>query len=258
MTEVQKGGATVSLSTDINVITAEINAYKQVAGEAIFEIGRRLKHVKENDLAHGQFTEWVEQSAGIPYRQANRFMKVVNELTDEKMTTSSDLGLNVLYEIATMSEESRDQPHVVNGVEKHVHEMTVRELREVKKALKEAEQAARQSPKTEYIEVTDEKTAAELELYREIYGELGGEGRTAPIDDETEFRAMSAMFSSEVRELVQRFSYLRNYSTIIRNTDDATLRQYETALETLKQFTNEVGRVVVRVDGETIIDMEAV
>src|SRR5690625_2957541 len=41
---------TVSLTYEMDKPYAEINAYQRVAGEAIFEIGRRLKHVKENDL----------------------------------------------------------------------------------------------------------------------------------------------------------------------------------------------------------------
>ncbi|GMN97985.1 DUF3102 domain-containing protein [Parageobacillus thermoglucosidasius] len=125
------------LSNDLNVITAEINAYKQVAGEAIFEIGRRLIHVKENDLTHGQFGKWLE-SIGMNWDTANRFMKIVRELGGNS-DTYRNLGWQTLYLIATLPPEERDKPHIVpsTGEVKKPEDMTVRELREVKKALKE-------------------------------------------------------------------------------------------------------------------------
>ena len=79
-----------TLSTDINVITAEINAYQRVAGEAIFEIGKRLKHVKENDLAHGEFGKWLKESVNFTDRQARRFMQVAEEFkTDDVVRIGS-------------------------------------------------------------------------------------------------------------------------------------------------------------------------
>ena len=69
----------ISLSSDINVISAEINSYKQIAGQSIWEIGRRLNYVKENDLAHGEFGAWLEEIE-INHSTANKFMKIVKEL----------------------------------------------------------------------------------------------------------------------------------------------------------------------------------
>lgn len=112
-----------------------------------------MKHVKENDLAHGEFGKWLE-SIEIHERQAQRLMKVAEEFS-AKPTTWSHLPFRALYEIATLPPEQRDQPHTIpsTGETKTVDEMTVRELREVKKALKEAEARARLStmPETNAI-----------------------------------------------------------------------------------------------------------
>ena len=125
------------LSTDLNVITAEINSFKQIADQSIWEIGRRLNYVKEHDLVHGQFIEWVN-SIGFDRTEAYRFMKVANELPN--VDTWQHLGSRALFLIATLPEEERDKQHTTSkGETKTVDEMTVRELQELKKQLKEKE-----------------------------------------------------------------------------------------------------------------------
>ncbi|MES5957525.1 DUF3102 domain-containing protein [Bacillus fungorum] len=127
----------MNLSNDINVITAEVKSYQQIAGQSIFEIGKRLKHVKENDLAYGEFGKWLE-SVSIDRTLATRLMKIADEF-DGDYATWHKLSLRTLYEIATLPPEQREQPHTIpsTGEQKTVDEMTVRELREVKKSLKE-------------------------------------------------------------------------------------------------------------------------
>lgn len=125
------------LSTDLNVITAEINSFKQIAGQSIWEIGRRLNYVKEHDLAHGQFIGWVN-SIGFDRTEAYRFMKVANELPN--VETLQHLGTTALYLITQIPEEEREKEHTTSkGETKTVDEMTVRELQELKKQLKEKE-----------------------------------------------------------------------------------------------------------------------
>ncbi|GAC44057.1 DUF3102 domain-containing protein [Paenibacillus popilliae] len=103
---------TQELSTDIHVITAEINAYKQIAGEAILEIGRRLKHVKENELIHGQCGKLLE-TIEMDRSQAAKFVKVFEEFGQSNVCTYTHLGMRALYEIATIPPEQRERPHAI-------------------------------------------------------------------------------------------------------------------------------------------------
>ena len=115
-----------------------IKSYQNIAGQSIFEIGRRLKHVKENDLAHGEFGKWLEQ-IDMNRRQAHQFIKVSEEFSND--SPASQLGLSVLYEIATLPDEERNKEHVTSsGESKTPDEMTRKELRELKKQLKQRDE----------------------------------------------------------------------------------------------------------------------
>lgn len=127
------------LSKDLTTITTEIKSYENMAGQAIFEIGRRLSWVKEHDMVHGNFMNWLD-SINLTKDAADRFMKINNELSNDG--TYRHLGISALYLIATMPPEERDKPQQLsNGETKKPEDMTVRELREVKKQLKAKEAA---------------------------------------------------------------------------------------------------------------------
>lgn len=123
----------IALSDNLSQIELEINHHKQIAGQSIWEIGRRLNHVKEHDLAHGQFMEWVE-SIGINYKEAQRMMKISSELPE--LDNVVQFGSSILYLIATLPDDEKQTQldRIENG-----DNPTVRELQEVKRKLKLAE-----------------------------------------------------------------------------------------------------------------------
>ncbi|MGX0099624.1 DUF3102 domain-containing protein [Staphylococcus cohnii] len=129
----------LQLSDDLTTIETEIKSYQNIAGQSIFEIGRRLKHVKENDLAHGEFGKWL-QSINMHHDTANKMMKIANELNSNSYTYMN-LGSRALYEIATLPEPERTKEHATStGETKTPDEMTVKELRELKKQLKQRDE----------------------------------------------------------------------------------------------------------------------
>lgn len=165
----------IKLSNDINVITAEINSYKQIAGQSIWEIGRRLNYVKENDLVHGEFMNWY-QSIGLDKHFVSKSMTIAKQLAN--FQTLGNLSNEALYLVATLPEEERTQEHVTSkGEVKTPDEMTVRELQELKKRLKAKDeqilQQARmiedlgeQEPQVIEKEVVIEKVPEDYEFYK--------------------------------------------------------------------------------------------
>lgn len=94
--------------------------------------------MEENDLAHGEWSNWLK-SVNFNDSQARKFIKVSNEF--QNRSTSNTLGVEALYQIATLPEPERTKEHITsNGETKTPDEMTVRELRELKKQLKQRDE----------------------------------------------------------------------------------------------------------------------
>ena len=129
----------LQLSNDLTTIETEIKSYQNIAGQSIFEIGRRLKHVKENDLVHGEFINWVENSLNMDRTTASKFMKISKELSNDEPV--QHLGFKALYQIATIPEEKREEKHKTSSGEmKNSYEMTTKEREEFKRHQRELEQ----------------------------------------------------------------------------------------------------------------------
>ncbi|UYZ12190.1 DUF3102 domain-containing protein [Brevibacillus sp. WF146] len=95
--QARQSNETAALSNDLAVIAAEINAYKRVAGEAIFEIGRRLKDVRDAKLDSqdprerliaqqreevGGWIKWLTEHVEFTRQTATRFIQAFEQFGD--------------------------------------------------------------------------------------------------------------------------------------------------------------------------------
>lgn len=155
----------LQLSSNLNQIELEINHHKQIAGQSIWEIGRRLNHVKENDLVHGEFIKWLNK-IGIERTEAHRFMTVAKEIPN--VDTWQQIGNRALYLIATLPEEHKQEQ--LSKAEQG-DPSTVRELQELKKQLKEKD---KQIDNLSEVITNQEPKVVEIEKVPEDYNYLKG------------------------------------------------------------------------------------
>ena len=131
---------------DIETITGDILEAKRVGGEAILTIGRCLTEAKEV-LPHGEWLPWLTEKVEFSERTAQNFMRLSREWSNPQ--TLADFGASKALALLALPAEEREQfmaeNHAVDGGEKTVIDMSVRELdkaiRERKEALAAAEEA---------------------------------------------------------------------------------------------------------------------
>jgi len=130
----------------IDEITADILQAQQTGGEAVLTIGKGLVEAKEK-LNHGEWLDWLAERVNYSPRMAQKLMKLAREWTNANALTH--LGTAKAFALLVLPEDEREnfmtEPHMVDGEEKTVIDMTSRELekavRERAEALEAKEQA---------------------------------------------------------------------------------------------------------------------
>lgn len=201
------------LSGDLNVLEFEIKQYKQQAGSAFWEIGRRLTYVKTNDLSHGQFGNWLEK-VGIDHTAANRLMKIAQELPNS--ATMQNLGISVLSMIASLPADVREQQHVTStGEVKLPVDMNVKELRNLRQTINQVEPSGPSIDNTTQVLQTElTETTKKLHQVQQAYQQsLKSIHENQELKEQfEELKVEIDKLSTKRLNMVEELSYLHNYT----------------------------------------------
>lgn len=216
----------------IEVITAEIWLYKQHAGAAILEIGRRLIEAKAQ-LSHGEWLPWLEEKVEFSDATANRFMRLAREYENPSLVT--DLGASKALVLLALPASERDdfvaEKHDVNGTEKSVAEMSRREL---EKVIKERD-AARQR-----AEALEKDLEAQLEEQRTVYDV-----------DMADARAKIEEAENRAKGYEMKLEKINTQAAEDLKAAEATVRQLRQELQDLQNAPKDVAV-------ETVVDEKAI
>lgn len=188
----------ITLSNNLSQIELEISHHKQIAGQSIWEIGRRLNHVKEHNLVHGEFREWHE-NLGLDKDFAYKSMKIAKELPN--VETLRHLGTTALHLIATLPEEEKEDQ--IQRIEDG-DTPTVRELQEVKKKLQLSQQA------NKLLRDENEKIKSSKTEVKETIKEVVPDDYKATQDLNRQLLEKNKELSKTVKAMEERSEFIEN------------------------------------------------
>lgn len=143
----------LSISRGIAVITDEILFYKQVGGQAVLEIGKRLIEAKAQ-LKHGEWLDWLQDRVEFSEASAQRFMRLAREYGNASLVT--DLGTSKALELLALPASEREQFVEENDVAA----MTKEQLRQ---AIRERDEATVLAARERVRAETAEQSRAKME-----------------------------------------------------------------------------------------------
>ena len=205
---------------NIDTITAEILCYKQQAGIAILEIGKRLIEAKDQ-LSHGEWLPWLKEKVDFSERSANDFMKLAREWPNPQ--TFADFGPSKALALLSVPAEEREE--FAEAV--HAEDISVREL---KQKIREREDALQQA-QSERDSARRELSIRQMELNTQI--------------------ERSARLQQERQDLMDQIRELSNRPVEVA-TIDATDEQLNAAREQARAFAQDELEAVKRQRDEQV------
>lgn len=224
----------ISLPNNLSQIELEISHHKQIAGQSIWEIGRRLNHVKENDLAHGQFLEWLAKM-NIERTEAHRMMKVAEELPN--VATLQHLGTTALHLIATLPEEEKEEQ--IQRIEDGDNP-TVRELKEVKKKLNLSKKA------NEQLRAENEKIKSSKVEVKETIKEVVPDDYKATQDLNKQLLEKNKELAKAIKDAEERSNFIEkqlNDTLAQREEVDKKSAQYDELTRAIEESQGQLNSV---------------
>lgn len=224
----------ITLSNNLSQIELEISHHKQIAGQSIWEIGRRLNHVKENDLVHGQFGKWLD-TIKISHSEARKMMTIAQQLSNR--STLNDLGTSALYLIATLPEEEKQEQ--IQRIEDG-DTPTVRELKEVKNKLKLSQQA------NELLKGENEALKASKVEVREIIKEVVPDDYGATQDLNKQLLEKNKELSKTVKAMEERSEFIEKQlaDTLAQREEvDKKSSQYDELTRAIEESQGQLNNV---------------
>ena len=224
----------ITLSNNLAQIELEINHHKQIAGQSIWEIGRRLNHVKENDLTHGQFMEWVKK-IGINHSEANRMMKVARELPNSD--TWQNLSSRALYLIATLPDDQKQEQ--LERIEEG-DSPTVRELQELRRQLNLSK------ADNEELRQKNEQLAEQALATKIVTKEVAPQDYDSTKSLNKTLMEKNKELKSDLESLEERNKFVESqYQSLLKEREkvDANSKKYEELTEAIQQSKGQLNDV---------------
>lgn len=154
----------LSFDDRVEEITKEILKEKKQVVLSFIQIGKLLDEAKGCLKKEGQWLHWLDNNVDISVRMAQRYIQLAKAFSDT--TSVSHLGMTKALTLLALPEGQREtflnEPHEINGKQKKVEDMSVREIRKViQEKINPAEKSAETI--TESAEVTGEADIASQE-----------------------------------------------------------------------------------------------